>query len=117
MLVSEVGGLIDGAAVAAAMQKEVATQVSALKARGITPGLTVVLVGEDPASSVYVGSKDRTCIELGMNGETIRRPATTTQGELLDIVDKLNADPAVHGILVQMPLPKHIDSDAVVRRI
>src|SRR5205085_3181986 len=80
-------------------------------------GLTVVLVGEDPASAVYVGSKERTCIELGMRGETIRRPATITQDELLAIVDQLNDDPNVHGILVQMPLPKQIDPDTVVRRI
>jgi methylenetetrahydrofolate dehydrogenase (NADP+)/methenyltetrahydrofolate cyclohydrolase len=109
--------IIDGGVMAARVQGEAAEKVAALKARGITPGLTVVLVGEDPASAVYVGSKEKTCIELGMNGETIRRPASITQDELLAIVDKLNADPAVHGILVQMPLPKHIDSDAVVRRI
>jgi methylenetetrahydrofolate dehydrogenase (NADP+)/methenyltetrahydrofolate cyclohydrolase len=66
---------------------------------------------------VYVGSKERTCIELGMKGETIRRPANITQDELMAIVDRLNDDPSVHGILVQMPLPKHLDSDAVVRRI
>src|SRR3954466_2643869 len=108
--------LIDGAVLAARVQSEAAEKVAALKARGITPGLTVVLVGEDPASRVYVGSKERTCIELGMNGETIRRPATITQDELLGIVDKLNADPAVHGILVQMPLPKQIDPDTVIRR-
>jgi methylenetetrahydrofolate dehydrogenase (NADP+)/methenyltetrahydrofolate cyclohydrolase len=109
--------LIDGTRLAAQVQAEVAVQVAALKARGITPGLTVVLVGEDPASAVYVGSKERTCKELGMNGETIRRPDTIDQAELLAIVDRLNADPAVHGILVQMPLPKHIDSEAVLRRI
>jgi len=108
---------IDGATLAAQLQAEVAQQVLELKARGITPGLTVVLVGDDPASAVYVGSKERTCKELGMNGETIRRPATITQSELLAIVDVLNADPAVHGILVQMPLPKQIDSEAVLRRI
>jgi methylenetetrahydrofolate dehydrogenase (NADP+)/methenyltetrahydrofolate cyclohydrolase len=76
-----------------------------------------VLVGDDPASAVYVGSKERTCIELGMRGETIRRPSTITQAELLEIVDRLNDDPNVHGILVQMPLPKHINADAIVRRI
>src|SRR5581483_7858894 len=102
---------------AARVQAEVAERVAELEARGIVPGLSVVLVGEDPASAVYVGSKERTSRELGMHGETIRRPATITQEELLAIVDRLNADPAVHGILVQMPLPKHIDSDAVVRRI
>jgi methylenetetrahydrofolate dehydrogenase (NADP+)/methenyltetrahydrofolate cyclohydrolase len=109
--------IIDGAALAARMQGEVAERVAALKARGVTPGLAVVLVGDDPASAVYVGSKERTSLELGMLGETIRRPATITQDELLAIVDRLNADPAVHGILVQMPLPKHIDAEAVIRRI
>jgi methylenetetrahydrofolate dehydrogenase (NADP+) / methenyltetrahydrofolate cyclohydrolase len=109
--------LLDGAKVAAQVQSDVAARVAALKARGITPGLSVVLVGDDPASAVYVGSKERTGIELGMRGETIRRPATIKQRELEDIVDRLNADPAVHGILVQMPLPKHMDSDAVLRRI
>lgn len=114
---AERGALIDGAVLAAKVTAEVREQVRALVARGITPGLTVVLVGDDPASAVYVGSKERTCIELGMRGETIRRPASITQSELLEIVDRLNADPAVHGILVQMPLPKHIDAEAVVRRI
>jgi methylenetetrahydrofolate dehydrogenase (NADP+) / methenyltetrahydrofolate cyclohydrolase len=109
--------IIDGALLAARVQSEVAAKVAALKARGITPGLSVVLVGEDPASAVYVGSKERTCIELGMSGDTIRRPATISQDELHAIIDGLNADPAVHGILVQMPLPKHLDSEAVVRRI
>jgi methylenetetrahydrofolate dehydrogenase (NADP+) / methenyltetrahydrofolate cyclohydrolase len=109
--------LIDGTALAAKMQAEVAVRVAALGARGVTPGLTVVLVGDDPASAVYVGAKERTCIELGMRGETIRLPASTSQTELLAIVDRLNADPAVHGILVQMPLPKGIDADAIVRRI
>ncbi|HVX39854.1 MAG TPA: tetrahydrofolate dehydrogenase/cyclohydrolase catalytic domain-containing protein [Gemmatimonadaceae bacterium] len=109
--------LIDGAVLADHIKADVGEQVLALKARGVTPGLTVVLVGDDPASAVYVGSKERTCIELGMNGDTIRRPATISQDELLGIIDRLNADPAVHGILVQMPLPRHIDSDAVVRRI
>ena len=111
------GALIDGAVLAARVQQDVAARVAALKARGITPGLSVVLVGDDPASAVYVGSKERTCLELGMRGETIRRAATISQEELVEIVDRLNADPAVHGILVQMPLPKHIDSDAIVRRI
>jgi methylenetetrahydrofolate dehydrogenase (NADP+) / methenyltetrahydrofolate cyclohydrolase len=114
---AERGALIDGTVLAAKVTAEVRDQVRSLVARGITPGLTVVLVGDDPASAVYVGSKERTCIELGMHGETIRRPASITQAELLEIVDRLNADPAVHGILVQMPLPKQIDADAVVRRI
>src|SRR3954466_10010637 len=109
--------LIDGAVLAAKVQAEAAEKVAALKARGVTPGLSVVLVGDDPASAVYVGSKERTCVELGMNGETIRRPATITQDQLLSIIVGLNVDPTVHGILVQMPLPKHIDSDAIIRAI
>src|SRR4051812_2916508 len=100
-----VAGLIDGAAVAAQIQKGVAQQVAALEARGITPGLTVVLVGDDPASAVYVGSKEKTCNELGMHGETIRMPASTSHAELVAVIERLNADPKVHGILVQMPLP------------
>ncbi|MEP6493750.1 MAG: bifunctional methylenetetrahydrofolate dehydrogenase/methenyltetrahydrofolate cyclohydrolase FolD [bacterium] len=109
--------IIDGVALAKRVQDGVAQEVAALTARGAAPGLTVVLVGEDPASAVYVGSKERTCVELGMKGETIRRPATITEDELLEIIDRLNADPSVNGILVQMPLPKQIDPDAVVRRI
>jgi len=109
--------LIDGAKLADQVKAEVAGRVAELKARGITPGLSVVLVGDDPASAVYVGAKERTCIELGMHGETIRRPATITQPDLLAIVERLNDDPKVHGILVQMPLPKHINADAIVRRI
>ena len=116
-MLADQDSLIDGTKLAAQVTSGVAKKVAELKARGITPGLTVVLVGEDPASAVYVGSKERTCNELGMNGETIRKPATISQDELLAIVDRLNADPAVHGILIQMPLPKHIDPDTVVRRI
>jgi methylenetetrahydrofolate dehydrogenase (NADP+)/methenyltetrahydrofolate cyclohydrolase len=110
-------GLIDGAVLAEDVKAGAADTVAELKSRGITPGLTVVLVGDDPASAVYVGAKERTCIELGMNGHTLRMPATTTQAELLAVVDRLNADPSVHGILIQMPLPKQIDSETVVERI
>lgn len=109
--------LIDGVAVAREIRAEVALDAAALIARGVTPGLTVVLVGEDPASAVYVASKEKACKEAGMNGETIRLSATTTQGELLAVIDRLNADPAVHGILVQMPVPKQIDPQAVILRI
>lgn len=109
--------LIDGARLAQRVQAEVMQQVKALEARGIIPGLSVVLVGDDPASAVYVASKERTCKELGMRGETIRRPATITQSELEAIVDGLNEDASVHGILVQMPLPKHLDAEAIIRRI
>ena len=109
--------LIDGTALAARVQGEVARRVAALSVKHVAPGLTVVLVGDDPASAVYVGAKERTCIELGMKGETIRLPASTSQAELVAIIDRLNADPTVHGILVQMPLPRGIDPDAIVRRI
>jgi methylenetetrahydrofolate dehydrogenase (NADP+) / methenyltetrahydrofolate cyclohydrolase len=109
--------LIDGVAIARSVRADVAREVGALRQRGITPGLSVVLVGEDPASAVYVRSKAKACEEAGMAGETIRMPASTAEDELLSVVDRLNADPAVHGILVQMPLPKHIDPDTVVRRI
>jgi len=114
---AERGRVLDGAVLAERVKVDVAERVAELRARGIVPGLTVVLVGDDPASAVYVGSKERTCIELGMHGETIRRPADITQEGLLAIIDQLNASSNVHGILVQMPLPKHIDSDEVVRRI
>jgi len=113
----ERGTLIDGVALADRIRDELVGAVGALKALGITPGLTVVLVGDDPASAVYVGSKEKTSIELGMHGETIRLSADTTQEELLAVVDRLNADPEVHGILVQMPLPRQIDPDTVIRRI
>lgn len=111
------GGLIDGTAVAKRIRERVYLETEALKARGITPGLSVVLVGDDPASAVYVGSKEKQCREAGMKGETIRRPATTTQAELLEIITRLNEDATVHGILVQMPLPTQIDSDTVLRSI
>jgi methylenetetrahydrofolate dehydrogenase (NADP+)/methenyltetrahydrofolate cyclohydrolase len=117
MPIEAAAGLIDGAALAEDVKAGAADTVAELKARGITPGLTVVLVGDDPASAVYVGAKERTCIELGMNGHTLRMPATTTQAELLAVVDRLNADASVHGILIQMPLPKQIDSETVVERI
>ena len=109
--------LIDGKAVAAAVLDECRTEAAALKARGVTPGLAVVLVGEDPASKVYVGSKVRTCGELGFHSEKIELPAATTQEELLEVVRRLNADPAIHGILVQSPPPPHIDEEAVIRAI
>jgi len=109
--------LIDGAAIAREIRGEVARAVRQLAQRGIVPGLTVVLVGDDPASAVYVRSKGKATEEAGMRSATIRLPATTSQAELLAHVEALNADPAVHGILVQMPLPGQIDADAVVRRI
>lgn len=109
--------LIDGTAIALRVRAQVARDAAALVAQGVTPGLTVVLVGDDPASAVYVGAKERASREAGMAGETIRLPASTAADELLALVDRLNADSAVHGILVQAPLPSHIDSQAVFRRI
>jgi methylenetetrahydrofolate dehydrogenase (NADP+)/methenyltetrahydrofolate cyclohydrolase len=109
--------LIDGKAIAETIRHEVAAEVAALTARGVVPGLTVVLVGDDSASATYVGAKEKASKAAGMQGETIRMPASTTQAELLLVVERLNADPSVHGILVQMPLPKHIDPDTVIRHI
>jgi methylenetetrahydrofolate dehydrogenase (NADP+)/methenyltetrahydrofolate cyclohydrolase len=109
--------LIDGKALAERLAGDTAVRVQALASRGIIPGLTVVLVGDDPASAVYVGSKERTCKALGMNGEAILMPAAATEAELLAVVARLNQDPTVHGILVQMPLPSQIDADSVIRAI
>jgi methylenetetrahydrofolate dehydrogenase (NADP+)/methenyltetrahydrofolate cyclohydrolase len=109
--------LIDGVAIARSVREQVARDVARLAAEGLRPGLAVVLVGDDPASAVYVRSKGKACEEAGIHSVTIRLPAETTQEELLAQVDALNADPAIHGILVQMPLPRHIDSDAIIRRI
>ena len=109
--------LMDGAALAQKVRAEVAAEVAELGRRGVTPGLSVVLVGDDPASAVYVGGKEKASREAGMAGETIRLPATTSQAELLALVEQLNADESVHGILVQMPLPKQIDPDTVINHI
>lgn len=99
------------------IRDEVTAEAAELIARGIRPGLAVVLVGEDPASQVYVRSKGKACEEAGMHSETIRLPAETSEAELLAVIDRLNADPKIHGMLVQLPLPKGINSDAVLRRI
>ena len=109
--------LLDGKAVAAEVELETKARIEALHSRGITPGLAVVLVGEDPASQAYVRNKDRTCAALGMHSRKIELPATTPQAELLAVVAKLNADPSIHGILVQSPPPKHIDERAVTEAI
>jgi methylenetetrahydrofolate dehydrogenase (NADP+)/methenyltetrahydrofolate cyclohydrolase len=112
-----VAGIIDGAAIAQAIREEVAREARELAGAGVRPGLAVVLVGDDPASAVYVRAKGRACEEAGMHSVTIRLSADTSQAELLGHVDRLNADPAVHGILVQMPLPKHMRAEEVVGRI
>jgi methylenetetrahydrofolate dehydrogenase (NADP+)/methenyltetrahydrofolate cyclohydrolase len=109
--------IIDGKATAARCLEETGRQIAELRAAGITPGLAVVLVGENPASLAYVRSKDKTCRELGMFSRKIELPADTTQAELLRTVAELNADPAIHGILVQSPPPPQIDEAAIVRAI
>lgn len=111
------GRVIDGKAVASRLRGRIAEEVRALAVRDIVPGLMVVLVGEDPASAVYVAAKARACDEAGMRGNTIRLPASTQQDELIALVDRLNADKSIHGILIQMPLPKQIDADAILKRI
>ncbi|MBA3580400.1 MAG: bifunctional methylenetetrahydrofolate dehydrogenase/methenyltetrahydrofolate cyclohydrolase FolD [Gemmatimonadaceae bacterium] len=109
--------LLDGKAIARNIRDEVAAGVAKLAPRGIRPGLAVVLVGDDPASAVYVKAKGKACEEAGMHSVTIRLPVDTSQGELDRQIDSLNADPAIHGILVQMPLPRQIAADSVIRRI
>lgn len=106
--------IIDGKAVAARVRAEVAEQVAALKAKGVATGLTVVRVGDDPASAVYVRNKIKACAETGIVSTEHHLPDTTTQAELLALIGKLNDDPAVHGILVQLPLPKQIAEHAVL---
>ena len=102
------GNLIDGRAIAAQIQQELAGRVAQLKSNGVQPGLAFVRVGEDPASRVYVGRKEKACAELGLFSETAVLPETATEAELLDLISRLNADGRFHGILVQAPLPKHI---------
>ena len=109
--------IIDGKETAARCLAETAQRIAGLRARGITPGLAVVLVGENPASQAYVRSKDRTCRELGMHSRKIELPADTSQDRLLDVVAELNADPAIHGILVQSPPPPQIDESVIVKAI
>lgn len=109
--------IIDGKKIAEQTLAECRGEVTELKALGTKPGLAVVLVGADPASQAYVGSKVRTCADLGIHSEKIELPAETSQEDLLEVVVRLNADPAIHGILVQSPLPKHMDEEAVVKTI
>ena len=109
--------IIDGVRLAREIRVEVAAEVSRLAATGMKPGLAVVIVGDDPASRVYVRSKGKACLEAGMLSETIELPASVSEAELLATVDRLNADPAIHGMLVQLPLPKHINTEAVLRRV
>ena len=109
--------LIDGTAIGRAMRAELAADIAELKGRGVTPGLAAVLVGENPASATYVRMKGKACDEAGLYHETIQHPADMGEADLLALVDRLNADPKIHGILVQLPLPKHIDASRVLLRI
>ena len=110
--------IIDGKAFAARIRQQVADHVAQLKAdHGLTPGLAVVLVGEDPASQVYVRSKGKQTVECGMASFEHKLEADTSEADLLALIDRLNTDPAVHGILVQLPLPGHLNSDLVINRI
>ena len=109
--------LIDGNALSRQLRANVASRASALHARGIIPGLAVVLVGENPASQVYVRNKVKACVDTGLHSLLERYPSTLTEAELLARVDALNHDPAIHGILVQLPLPPHIDAQKVIKAI
>ena len=110
--------IIDGKQVAKDIRAELEAQVRQLKAeKGIVPGLAVVLVGQDPASQSYVTAKEKACAEIGIYSDDNRLPAETSEAELLALISKLNADPKIHGILVQLPLPKHIDESRVILAI
>lgn len=109
--------VLDGVPIADAIRAEVAARVAALGTGGRRPGLAVVIVGENPASMVYVRAKGKACEEAGMHSETIRLPEQTSEAELLAVVDRLNTDPAIHGFLVQLPLPKRINAERVLNRV
>ncbi|MCR5264045.1 MAG: bifunctional methylenetetrahydrofolate dehydrogenase/methenyltetrahydrofolate cyclohydrolase FolD [Clostridiales bacterium] len=106
--------IIDGKAISAEIRAEIAAEVASME---VKPGLSVVIVGEDPASKVYVRNKHKACSEVGIRSEVIELPETTTQEELDAVIDRLNADPSVNGILCQLPLPKHLSEDEVIARI
>ena len=109
--------LLDGKTMSNELREKLALRVDNLKARGVTPGLAVILVGEDPASQIYVKNKGLGCAQVGMHSVTIRMPETTTQQELETQIDQLNGDASIHGILVQLPLPAGLDEAAALARI
>src|SRR6478752_5518143 len=117
MTITIMAKVIDGRAVAEKVYADLRSDIAELKAKGVTPGLAVVLVGDNPASRTYVRSKDKMCRDLGLHSVKRELPASTTQTELLAQVDQLNRDPAIHGILVQSPPPEHIDEAAIVRAL
>ena len=109
--------ILDGKVMSETLRKEIAERTARLKEQGVTPGLAVILVGDDPASEIYVRNKGNGCAEVGIYSRTIRMPAETKQEELEAAIEELNADKAIHGILVQLPLPKHLDEQAALARI
>jgi methylenetetrahydrofolate dehydrogenase (NADP+) / methenyltetrahydrofolate cyclohydrolase len=109
--------LIDGNAIGATMRAELAADINALKKKGVIPGLAVVLVGDNPASQVYVRMKGKACDEAGLYHETIKLPKDTSEADLMGLLERLNANPRIHGILVQLPLPKQIDTNRALHRI
>ena len=109
--------ILDGKAMSASLRAEITERVAKLKERGVTPGLAVILVGNDPASEIYVRNKGNGCAETGMYSRTISMPEETSQEELEAAIDALNTDDAIHGILVQLPLPKHLDEQAALAKI
>lgn len=109
--------IIDGKAIAQRVREEVRARVAELKQRGVEPGLATVLVGDDPASAIYVRNKKKACVEAGMASFGHELPASTTEAELLRLIDELNARPDVHGILVQLPLPSHLVPERIIERI
>ena len=117
MKTSDTAQLIDGNALSAELRSDIARRTSVLQARGLTPGLAVVLVGENPASQVYVRNKVKACAEAGMHSVLEQYPATLSQAELLARIHALNDDPSIHGILVQLPLPQHMDANLVIEAI
>ena len=113
----EGASLIDGNAIGATMRAELAGEIAALKKKGVTPGLAVVLVGDNPASQVYVRMKGKACEEAGLYHETIKLPKDTSEADLMSLLERLNASPKIHGILVQLPLPRQIDTNRALHRI
>lgn len=109
--------IIDGKEISAQVRARVADEVRALKARGVNPGLAVVIVGDDPASRTYVNNKEKDCAQVDIHSEEYALPASTTQEELMELIAKLNKKPEINGILVQLPIPKHLDEKAVIESI
>ena len=109
--------ILSGKEMSESLRKEIAERVARLKEQGVTPGLAVILVGNEPASEIYVRNKGNRCTETGMYSRTLNMPEETTQEQLEAAIEELNADPAIHGILVQLPLPKHLDENAALAKI